>query len=151
MIIVMKSRQMSKCRHCSRQFKANGRGRPKQYCRASHRVRAHEKRRELENRQPTEKLFRLLKQRLLTLKRWRGRSDKIPRLDEIRRFPQLDRGKGYQKAVERVAELLTQLAPELFQDLVQPWRAALRGLEATRVIEQLEESAPWSAIRRKGL
>jgi hypothetical protein len=63
-------------------------------------VRAHEKRRELENRQPTEKLFRLLKQRLLTLKRWRDRGNMISGLDQIRRFVQLDRGKGYQKAVE---------------------------------------------------
>jgi hypothetical protein len=110
---------------------------------------AHEKRREVESRQPTEKLFRLLKQRLLVLKRWRDRGNRIPGLDQIRRFAQLERGKGYQQAVERVAEILTQLAPE--QDLVQPWRAALRDLEATRVIEQLEESAPWPAIRRKGL
>jgi hypothetical protein len=33
-------------------------------CRSSHRVRAHEKRKEVETRYPSERLFRLLKQRL---------------------------------------------------------------------------------------
>ncbi len=130
-----------KCKHCGQRFDDNRRGRPKLYCKPSHRVRAREKRRELENRQPSEKSFRLLKQRLEALRRWRVRSNKIPGVDELRRFASLPRSKPYQKAVERVHELLVKIAPELIQDLAQPWRGTLSAIEATQIIEDQEDSA----------
>ncbi len=133
--------QTRKCKHCGQRFDNNRRGRPQLYCKPSHRVRAREKRRELENRRPSEKLFRLFKQRLEALRRWRVRSNTIPGIDELRRFGSLPRGKAYQKAVERVREVLVQLAPELIQDLAQPWRGTLSAIEATQFIEDQENSA----------
>lgn len=131
----------SKCKHCGHRFEVNQRGRPQLYCKPSHRVRAREKRRELENRWPAEKLFRLLKQRLEALRRWRVRSNRIPGIEELRQFASLPRRRAYQKAVERVREVLVQLAPELIQDLAQPWRGTLSAIEATQIIEYQENSA----------
>jgi hypothetical protein len=53
----------------------------------------------------------------------------------------MPRGKAYQQAVERVRELLVRLAPEVFQDLGQPWLATMKDIEATGIIERLEECA----------
>jgi hypothetical protein len=114
-------------------------------------VRAHEKRRELEKKQPTEKLFRLLRQRPKTLKRCRDGALWVPGVDEMRRFAHVGGGKAYHKAIEGVTKILIELAPELFQDLNQPWLATLKGLEADRAIAQLEESAPRPTVRRRGL
>ena len=129
------------CKHCRQRFDINRRGRPQLYCKPSHRVRAREKRRELEHRRPPEKLFRLLKQRLEALERWRVRCNTIPGIDELRRYGNLPRRTAYQKAVERVREVVVQLAPELMQDLAQPWRGTLSAIEATQVIEDQEYSA----------
>src|ERR1039457_2988156 len=133
--------QTRKCKHCGHRFAVNQRGRPQLYCKPSHRVRAREKRRELGNRQPSEKLFRLFKQRLEALRRWRVHSNRIPGIEELRQFASLPRRKAYQKAVERVREVLVQLAPELIQDLAQPWRGTLSAIEATQIIEDQENSA----------
>jgi len=130
-----------KCKHCGQRFDDNRRGRPKLYCKPSHRVRAREKRRELETKRPSEKLLRLLKQRLEALRRWRVRSNTIPGIDEIRQFASLPRSKAYRKAVEKVREVLVKLAPELIQDLAQPWRGTLSAIEATQIIEDQENSA----------
>jgi hypothetical protein len=139
------SQRRPKCAHCGQPFLTTTRGRPQRYCRPSHRVRAYEKRRlESARLSETEKLYRLLKKRLAALIRWRIRCNRVPGLDEIRRFAKVNRNKAYQQAVDGVNEILVRLAPEVFQDLVEPWRAALKGLEANREIERLEESAPWS-------
>ena len=130
-----------RCGHCGQPFSANERGRPRLYCRPSHRVRVHEKRREVETKEPTEKLLRLLKEKLAALARWRVRINKTPGIDEIRRSMGLERRKAYQQAVERVRHILTQLAPQVFQDLAEPWLSTLSGIEATWHIEQAEESA----------
>jgi hypothetical protein len=119
----------------------NGRGRPQLYCRPSHRIRAYEKRREIETRQPSEKLFRTLKEQLEALRHWRIRSNKVPGMDEMRRAVSMSRTKAYQQAVERVRESLTQVAPEVLQDLVQSWRATLSDIEATREVEGVEAAA----------
>jgi hypothetical protein len=112
-------------------------------------VRAHEKRHELETRHPAEKLFRLLKQRLEALARWRVRCNRTPGMEEIRLYMDMTRAQAYQRATERVRETLTQLAPELFQDLAQPWRGTLAGLEARQVIENQEKSAMGDGHRRR--
>ena len=132
--------QNRKCKHCGRRFEINTRGRPQLYCKPSHRVRAREKRRELETRQPSEKVFRLLKQRLEALRRWRVRRNRIVGIEELRQFMGLPRGAAYQKAVERVLVCLVQLAPELIQDLAEPWRGTLSAIEAMQVIQRQESS-----------
>jgi hypothetical protein len=104
-------------------------------------VRAREKRRELEYRRPSEKLFRLLKQRLEALWRRRVRSNRIHGMDELRRFANLPRRKAYQKTVDNVREVLVQLAPEIFQDQAQSWSTTLSAIEATQIIEDQEGSA----------
>jgi hypothetical protein len=53
----------------------------------------------------------------------------------------MPRGKAYQQAVDRVREVLVRLAPEVFQDLGQPWLATMRNIEATGIIERVEECA----------
>ena len=137
-----------KCEFCGELFAINRRGRPQLYCKPSHRVRAHEKRRELENKWPAEKSFRLLKQRLEALWRWRVRSNRIPGLEEMRLWGRVSRGKAYQQAVERIRESLVELAPELMQDLAEPWRAALSKIEATQRIETQEYSEEVAILRR---
>lgn len=62
-------------------------------------------------------------------------------MDEIRRLVGLGRSAAYQKAVERVREMIIQLAPEVAQDWAEPWRGALHGIEAAQVIQQVENSA----------
>ncbi|MFZ0246593.1 hypothetical protein [Candidatus Binatus sp.] len=48
---------------------------------------------------------------------------------------------GLPEAVERVREVLVQLAPELIQDLAQLWRGTLSAIEGTQIIEDQENSA----------
>src|SRR5208282_4899472 len=121
-----------RCLHCGARFSINLRGRKQLYCRPSHRVRAHEKRKILETAQPSEKWFRLLKERLASLARRRNRSSRVPGLDEIRRYAGLSRPRAYQQAVDKVRELLLKLAPEVLQDLSEPWRGTITGIEANR-------------------
>jgi hypothetical protein len=134
-------KRVTKCRHCGREFTPNGRGRPQLYCRPSHRVRALEKRQALEHSVPGEKEFGRLRQRLESLRRCRVHRNRIPGIEEIRQFVGAPRSKAYQRAVERVREVLIRLAPEVVQDLDQPWRATLSAIEATGIIERQEESA----------
>jgi len=71
----------------------------------------------------------------------------------MRLFVGVPRNKVYQQAVERVRELLTRLAPEVFRDLNQPWLAKRRAIEATGIIERQEESAatdPLGYVGDKG-
>jgi hypothetical protein len=143
---------VTKCRHCGRGFSPSGRGRPQLYCRPSHRVRAREKRRELEHRVPGEKEFSLLRQRLESLRRCRVRWNRIPGIEEIRQFVGAPRGKAYQRAVERVREVLIRLAPEVVQDLGQPWLATLSAIEANGIIDRQEETAATEPLlhRKRG-
>jgi hypothetical protein len=129
----------------------NERGRPQLYCRPSHNVRACEKRREIETKQPSEKLFRLLREQLARLARYRATHNQLgPGMDEIRRSQGLPRKVGYQRVVDKVRELVVQLAPELAQDLAEPWRGTTTGIEANTAIEQAEESAPAGRrVRRR--
>src|ERR1700676_2114747 len=90
-------------------------------------------------------MFRLLKQRLDVLRHQRVRRNKMPGMDEVRRFGNLPRRATYQKAVDSVREVLVQLAPELFQDLAHPWSGALSAIEATQIIKDQEDSA----VRRR--
>src|SRR5260221_13225290 len=105
-------KHVTKCSYCGRELTLKGRGRPKLYCRPSHRVRASEKRREREQRVPLERAFRVLRQRLESLQGWRVQQNKTPGIDEIRRSFNLPRNKAYQRAVERVREALIPLAAE---------------------------------------
>jgi hypothetical protein len=135
--------RLRKCEHCGKRFAPKQRGRPQLFCKPSHRVRAREKRRELEYRRPSEKLFRLLKQRLDALWRHRVRATGIRGMDEFRRFANLPRRPLHQNAVESVHDVLVQLAPELFQDLAQPWRGTISAIEADHIIDRIEDAAPW--------
>ena len=132
------TKKSQKCPYCGVRFEVNARGRPRRYCRPSHRVRAFEKRKELESRQPREKQYRLLREWLESLQIWRRRSGVFPGLDEIRRFAGLPRRKNYQRAVEGVRNILMGLAPELFQE-EERWRMAVRDLEANAAIERNEQ------------
>jgi hypothetical protein len=125
------------------------RGRPPLYCRPSHRVRAHEKRKALETRHPPERLFRLLKERLTALARWRVRRNQIPGMEEIRLYAGVGRTPAYQREVEKVLKILIQVAPELLQDLAEPWRAILSKIEATQVIDDQEISAVGDNYRKR--
>ena len=113
----------------------NSRGRRQLYCRPSHRVRAHEERKFSEALHPSEKQFRLLREGILSLERWRRQRNQLPGIDEIRRYAGLPRGTMYQRAVDRVRDLLTSLAPEVVQDLNQPVRGTLSNIEATGIID----------------
>jgi hypothetical protein len=111
-------------------------------------VRASEKRREFEQRVPFENEFRLLRQRLEALQRWRVRRNKIRGMEAMRQFVDVPRSKAYQEAVERVRKALIPLAAEVFQDLGQPWCSGLSAIEATGIIERQEESASTGLLER---
>jgi len=87
-----------------------------------------------------EKEFALLRQRLESLQRYRVRGNRIPGIEEMQQFVGAPRGTAYQRAVERVREVLIRLAPEVVQDLVQPWLASLSAIEATGIIERQERA-----------
>ena len=74
----MKNTRVRRCKHCEEPFAINRRGRPRLYCRPSHRVRAHEKRREAESKLPSEKENRLLTECLMRLARQRRRFWMVP-------------------------------------------------------------------------
>jgi hypothetical protein len=103
-------------------------------------VRAAEQRRLLETTLPVEKSFRVLRQRLESLAGWRRRSNRFPGLDEMRRCLGLTAPRLTNKRSRGVRQSLTDLAPEIFQDLAQPVRATLSELEATGRIESQEQA-----------
>jgi hypothetical protein len=98
---------------------------------------------------PLEKVSRVLRQRLESLHRHRARVNRIPGIDEIRRSVSAPRGHAYQQAVERVCEILIRLAPEVFQDLDQPWLAKLIANEATGIIQRQEEGVATDLLPRR--
>jgi hypothetical protein len=102
-------------------------------------VRAHEERKFSEALQPSEKQFRLLREGILSLARWRRQCNQLPGFEEMRRHAGIPRSAMYQRAVDRVSDLLTSLAPEVVQDLNQPVRGTLSNIEATGIIDR---SAP---------
>jgi hypothetical protein len=115
-----------------------GGGRPRLYCKPSHRVRALEKRQAFEAEHRTDKLLRLLRPALISLANWRGVRHKSPGLDELRRAYGLPHNLRYQRAVDRAREIITELAPEVIQDLQDNIRRKLSGIEADRIIERQE-------------
>jgi glutamyl-tRNA reductase len=100
-------------------------------------VRAFEKRKEREVQQPKEKQYRILRERLESLFRWRNRSNSVPGREQMRRFAEVSRDESYQRAVDGVRNILMELAPELFQT-EDPVKTTLRDLEATAAIERNE-------------
>ena len=115
-----------KYKHCGQRFDDNRRGRPKLYCKPSHRVRAHEKRRETESKLPSEKESRLLTEYLTRLARQRRRYWIVP--DNWKRgwLPP-----PYERARAKVRDALEKLAPEVFLQASAPAEIELREFNKT--------------------
>jgi hypothetical protein len=60
-------------------------------------------------------------------------------MDEIWRSLRIGRNQRYQDAVDKVRELITELAPEVVQDLENPVKRTLTVIEANKTIEQQEK------------
>ena len=58
--LVMKTEKHWKCAYCGKPFEPQARGRRQLYCKPSHRLRAFEERKLVENQRPLQKTFRLL-------------------------------------------------------------------------------------------
>jgi hypothetical protein len=118
------------------------------YCKPSHRLRAHEKRQAFEAEHRRDKLLRLLKAALISLAYWRVTRHKLPGMDEFLRQFSIGRNLRYQRAVDRVRELITELAPEVIQDLQDDSRRALSSIEANQMIERQERRGSMSIGER---
>ena len=107
--------KLRRCKHCQEPFAINRRGRPRLYCRPSHRVRAREKRREAEHKLPSEKELRLLTEYLRSLARqrriyWAFRIVRMAPECANASFPP-----RYERARAKVRDALNELAPEVFE------------------------------------
>ena len=123
--------RVRRCKHCGGRFAINRRGRPQLYCRPSHRVRAREKRREAEGKQPSEKQFRLLIEYLTRLARQRRRYSGLPWNYKEWGFPL-----RYERARAKVRDALEKLVPEVFVgQLSAPAEIELR--EFNKIFRQL--------------
>ncbi len=122
----MKNTRVRRCKHCEEPFAINRRGRPRLYCRPSHRVRAQEKRREAESKLPSEKENRLLTECLTRLARQRRRYRMVP--DNWKRgwLPP-----PYERARAKVRDALEKLAPEVFAQPSAPAEIELREFNKT--------------------
>src|ERR1035437_3187740 len=118
-----------KCKHCGQRFDDNRRGRPKLYCKPSHRVRAREKRQEAESKLPSEKEFRLFTECLTRLARQRRRYWMVPTNWKWALPP------PYERARAKVRDALEKLAPEVFERPSAPAEIELR--EFNKIYRQL--------------
>jgi|SRR5208337_49999 len=114
-----------KCKHCGQRFDDNRRGRPKLYCKPSHRVRAREKRREAERKLPSEKEVRLFTECLMRLARQRQRFWMLPTNSKWG-LPS-----PYERARAKVRDALEKLAPEVFERASAPAEIELREFNKT--------------------
>src|SRR5208282_5084167 len=115
-----------KCKHCGQRFDDNRRGRPKLYCKPSHRVRAREKRREAESKLPSEKEVRLFTECLMRLARQRQRYPLVPTSWKRWGLPP-----AYEHARAKVRDALEKLAPEVFLQPSAPAEIELREFNKT--------------------
>jgi hypothetical protein len=89
------------------------------YCRPSHRLRAFEKRRIAEIRDPSERTFRLLVDGLKMLHKQRSRYSDLSHA-VTRLVGRTHRNPAYERTVLRVRKALEELAPEVFAPLKLP-------------------------------
>ncbi len=103
-----------KCLYCGERFPINPHGRRQLYCRPSHRVRACEKRKFAEFKEPSEKDYRLLVTKLQSLRRMRRKCRLVS--DWAAASVNMNfRKPAYEQAVKRVRQALDVLAPEIFE------------------------------------
>jgi hypothetical protein len=95
------------------------------YCRPSHRVRAREKRREAETKQPSEKQVRLLFEDLTRLARQRQRFSMMPSNWKWGLSP------AYERARAKVRSAVEKLAPEVFRQPSAPAQIELGEFDKT--------------------